>query len=119
MTLRFNFPFAEAGRRASSDSPEVLETTFRAAIAVLGRDPTAAPAEDFDAVAGVARIALLEDHFEVDLGWAPLNLGATSGLWERGVPVDDPGWAYDPATAGHGSGKCWLQQNQRGRQKRN
>ncbi len=77
-------------------------------------DPTAAPAEDFDAVAGVTRLALHEDHFEADLGWVPLNLGATSGLWERGVPVDDPGWAYDPATDGDGSGQCWLTQNQLG-----
>jgi predicted alpha/beta-hydrolase family hydrolase len=47
LTLRFNFPFAEAGRRASADSPEVLEATFRAAIAALGRDPAAAPAHLF------------------------------------------------------------------------
>ncbi|HPG24443.1 MAG TPA: hypothetical protein PLW10_02335 [Myxococcota bacterium] len=44
LTLRFNFPFAEAGKRAASDPPLVLERAYRAAIAVLGRDPTALPA---------------------------------------------------------------------------
>ena len=44
LTLRFNFPFAEAGKRATSDSPAVLERGFRAALNVLGRDPTALPA---------------------------------------------------------------------------
>lgn len=47
MTLRFNFPFAEAGKRSSADSPAVLERAFRAALATLGLDPTAAPAHLF------------------------------------------------------------------------
>lgn len=53
MTLRFNFPFAEAGKRAVSDSMETLEGTYRAAIAILGRDPTAAPAHLFLAGKGL------------------------------------------------------------------
>jgi len=62
LTLRFNFPFAEAGKRASADSPAVLERTYRAALAMLGRDPTAAPAHLFLAGKGLgaraaARIA--------------------------------------------------------------
>jgi hypothetical protein len=44
LTLRFNFPFAQAGKRATSDSPAVLERGYRAALNVLGRDPTALPA---------------------------------------------------------------------------
>ncbi len=44
LTLRFNFAFAEAGKRASSDSPQQLERCFRAALNALGRDPTALPA---------------------------------------------------------------------------
>ncbi len=44
LTLRFNFPFAEAGKRVSSDTPKDLEQCFRAALNVLGRDPTARPA---------------------------------------------------------------------------
>jgi predicted alpha/beta-hydrolase family hydrolase len=46
LTLRFNFPFAEAKKRRP-DSPAVLRRTMRAAIAALGRDPTAAPAHLF------------------------------------------------------------------------
>jgi predicted alpha/beta-hydrolase family hydrolase len=46
LTLRFNFPFAEA-KRPRPDAPHVLERTFRQAVAVLGRDPTAAPAHLF------------------------------------------------------------------------
>mgnify|MGYP005842929625 CR=1 FL=1 len=47
LTLRFDFPFAEAGKRATSDSPVVLERTFKAAVALLGRDPSALPARLF------------------------------------------------------------------------
>ena len=47
LTLRFNFPFAEAGKRAAADSDATLDRAFRAAIAMLGRDPTAAPAHLF------------------------------------------------------------------------
>jgi hypothetical protein len=46
LTLRFNFPFAEA-KKKRPDSVAVLRRTFRAAITALGRDPTAAPAHLF------------------------------------------------------------------------
>ena len=42
LTLRFNFPFAEAGKRSSADSAAVLERAIRAALNVLGRDPDGA-----------------------------------------------------------------------------
>jgi predicted alpha/beta-hydrolase family hydrolase len=45
LTLRFNFPFGEAGKRSGTDSIEVLERTFRAALAVLARDASQAPAQ--------------------------------------------------------------------------
>src|SRR5262245_20947848 len=45
-SLRFNFPFAEAGKRRP-DSMPVLRRTMRAALGALGRDPTAAPAHLF------------------------------------------------------------------------
>jgi predicted alpha/beta-hydrolase family hydrolase len=45
-SLRFNFPFAEAGKRRP-DSMAVLRRTMRAALGALGRDPTAAPAHLF------------------------------------------------------------------------
>ncbi len=46
LTLRFNFPFAEAGKSRPDPLP-VLERSLRAAISVFGRDPTAAPAHLF------------------------------------------------------------------------
>jgi hypothetical protein len=50
LTLRFNFPFAEAGKRRPDDMP-ALRRTMRAAVNALGRDPTAAPAH-LDAYTG-------------------------------------------------------------------
>ena len=46
LTLRFNFPFAEAGKRRPDDMP-ALRRTMRAAVNALSRDPTAAPAHLF------------------------------------------------------------------------
>ena len=46
LTLRFNFPFAEAKKRRP-DPVQVLRRTFRAAMGALARDPTAAPAHLF------------------------------------------------------------------------
>jgi len=47
LTVRFNFPFAETGRPASDYSTEMLERAYRAALSILGRDPTAAPSHLF------------------------------------------------------------------------
>lgn len=44
LTLRFNFPFGEQRKRAGTDSMEVMERAFRAALSVLGRDTSQAPA---------------------------------------------------------------------------
>ena len=69
LTLRFNFPFAEAGKRSSADSPEVLERGFRAALNVLGRDPTALPARLFVGGIGLgSRVAagLVADRLHAD-----------------------------------------------------
>ncbi|UCE86372.1 MAG: hypothetical protein JSU66_01110 [Deltaproteobacteria bacterium] len=43
LTLRFNFPFAEAGK-SRPDSMPALKRAYKAAISALGRDPTATPA---------------------------------------------------------------------------
>jgi predicted alpha/beta-hydrolase family hydrolase len=47
LTLRFNFPFAEAGGRLEDNSPVVLEKAYRAALALLGQDRTSAPTQLF------------------------------------------------------------------------
>lgn len=54
------------------------------------------------------------DNFQSDLGWTTEVLGATAGTWQRGVPVNDPSWAYTPATDADGSGNCYLTQNTMG-----
>jgi hypothetical protein len=46
LALRFNFPFAEAGK-PRPDALPALERAFRNAVAVLSRDPSAAPAHLF------------------------------------------------------------------------
>jgi len=58
LSLRFNFPYAETGKRSSSDSLELLEQTYRAALQVLARDPASAPAHLFVGGKGLgARVA--------------------------------------------------------------
>jgi hypothetical protein len=43
LSLRFNFPFGELGKRSGTDSMETMEQALWSAIAILGRDPTKAP----------------------------------------------------------------------------
>lgn len=76
-------------------------------------NPTGAPATFFTAQVG-NQVVAVDDDFETDQGWVATNLGATSGDWQRGIPVNDPNWAYDPAADGDGSGRCWLTQNATG-----
>lgn len=55
---------------------------------------------------------VFEDDFETDKGWtAIVGPGVTAGAWQRGVPVNDPGWAYGPASDGDGSGSAYLTLN--------
>ncbi len=75
--------------------------------------PAGAPATTFAAAVG-AFVTTFADSFEGDTGWFTENLGATSGDWQRGVPIDDPTWAYDPATDADGTGHCFLTQNTSG-----
>lgn len=55
-------------------------------------------------------IAVWQDNFETDRGWT-VSGNATAGAWQRGVPINDNGWQYDPATDGDGSGSCYLTGN--------
>ena len=59
-------------------------------------------------------VLLFADDFETANGWQAVNLGATSGQWQRGIPVNDPNWAHDPSSDGDGSGSAYLTQNQNG-----
>ncbi len=97
---------------ACGDAPSFY---FRFTDATCGllTDPASAPASLYDLDVSVLSTSF-QDNFQTNLGWTPTNLGATSGDWERGVPVNDNGWAYDPAADGDGSGSCWLTQNSAG-----
>ncbi len=56
----------------------------------------------------------LSFDFESNAGWTTQNLNAFTGMWERGVPIDDPNWPYDPPVDADGSGQCFVTQNQVG-----
>ncbi|MCA9278510.1 MAG: carboxypeptidase regulatory-like domain-containing protein [Phycisphaeraceae bacterium] len=73
--------------------------------------PSNAPASTYSADPFTSSQLSFSDNFETNTGWSAENLGATSGDWERGVPVNDPGWAYDPESDSDGSGSCLLTQN--------
>lgn len=75
--------------------------------------PAAGPAGPIGVEVGT-EVVTFEDDFEQDNGWVATNLGASSGFWQRGIPVNDGGWAYDPASDGDGSGRAFLTQNQNG-----
>jgi len=72
--------------------------------------PKDAPATLFTSLVG-EKADYFRDNFETDLGWTTSAAGATSGYWQRGVPVNDPGWDYDPEADADGSGQCWLTYN--------
>ncbi len=94
MTVEFYFEFDVAGLG-----------TFNA--------PSGAPTFAYEAIGGTETIAFSDD-FETDTGWTTENLGASTGDWQRGVPVNDGGWDHDPASDADGSGSCYLTENQNG-----
>ncbi len=75
--------------------------------------PAGAPTNFYSAVSGDVAV-VFEDNFETNQGWVAENLGASSGDWQRGVPVNDGGWDYDPVSDGDGSGSAFLTENQYG-----
>jgi len=85
----------------------------RGATCGLVTQPADAPNEVFTATVGTFT-TIFHDDFQRRKGWMVENLGATDGDWERGVPVDDPNWFYDPFADADGSGKCFLTANRFG-----
>ncbi len=76
--------------------------------------PTDAPTSGVYS-AGVGNISqVFADDFEASQGWATASNGVSSGEWERGVPVNDSGWDFDPSADFDGSGSCYLTDNQAG-----
>lgn len=79
--------------------------------AVTYTRPREAPVDHYDTLYTFGTATVLEHDFEADSGWTAENLGALTGDWDRGAPVDDPNWAYDPISDSDGSGQCYLTQN--------
>ena len=77
-------------------------------------EPVGAPATTFITAVADAVVVDYADDFEFDEGWAGVVVDAESGEWQRGAPVNDPDWAYDPEQDGDGSGQAWLTQNEFG-----
>jgi hypothetical protein len=97
---------------ACGDMPEFY---FSAEGAGSGTVTLPAAGEGAPLTSTVYMADLFFDNFESDLGWTTEVLdGASSGFWERGIPVDDPGWEHDPVSDSDGSGQCYLTQNQTG-----
>ena len=82
--------------------------------AVLYTEPRSAPDQYFESTIADGSIDVFVDDFEADHGWVSVNLGASSGDWQRGTPVNDPSWDYDPESDYDGSGQCMLTQNEMG-----
>jgi hypothetical protein len=100
----------------ASDCGSTLEYYFSAEtiLGTLQLWPPEAPGNGYTALSAVSVSVELEDDFETDQGWTTEIIGASSGFWQRGVPVNDPGWSYDPASDGDGSGQAFLTQNEIG-----
>ena len=95
------------------DEPEYY---FSAQVSACGTvlEPAGGPVEPISARVGDA-LTVFETDFETEPAtWFATVQGASTGQWQRGVPVNDPNWAYDPASDGDGSGSCYLTQNQLG-----
>jgi hypothetical protein len=94
------------------DAPEFY-VSARGVASGLVTQPTNAPDEVFATVVGTFA-TIFHDSFEADGGWLVENMGTTDGDWERGVPVNDPNWFYDPFSDADGSGQCYLTANRLG-----
>jgi hypothetical protein len=95
-----------------SDTPEFYFSAAGSDSGVVYQ-PAGAPATTFTAAVGELGI-IFADDFETDRGWIAENLGASSGDWQRGVPVNDPNWQHAPTSDSDGSGQCYLTQNEMG-----
>ena len=74
--------------------------------------PAGGASAPYTSLVAASETVLFSDDFQTDKGWTTAVLGgATSGAWERGVPVDDSSWSYDPAADSDGSGSCFLTEN--------
>jgi predicted alpha/beta-hydrolase family hydrolase len=86
LTLRFRFPYSEAGKKKPDPMP-VLHGTYQSAVAILGRDPTAAPAHVFTGGKNIG--ALVAAH-------AATSRVRVEGLFFLGYPLHKQDRPDDP-----------------------
>lgn len=95
------------------DAPEYY---FSAQVNACGTvmAPVGGAADPIEAFVGEGQTVFETDFESEPATWFATIQGASTGQWQRGVPVNDPNWAYDPSADGDGSGSCYLTQNQIG-----
>jgi hypothetical protein len=93
------------------DTPQYYISALNSGCGTVTNPPGAPGSFHSASLTGGVEAVIFSDNFETDLGWTTSVNGAASGWWERGVPVNDPNWAYDPSSDGDGSGQCYLTQN--------
>jgi hypothetical protein len=88
------------------DEPEYY---FQAAGTMTGTvtNPAGAPGNVYSFLVGELNVELTDD-FETDQGWTATST-ASSGDWERGVPLNNG--RGDPPSDADGSGQCYLTDN--------
>jgi len=74
-------------------------------------DPPGAPGVTYTALSELGEIAGPVENFQTDTGWTTAVVSATSGGWQRGVPIIDTSWPYTPLADSDGSGQCFVTQN--------
>ena len=113
MTALAGFGFeAELPGFACGDSPEFYISSQDSSCGLI-TIPSNAPTNVFFADVGVLATSFL-DSFQTDMGWTTTVLGASTGAWQRAVPINDPNWAFDPEADADDSGRCYLTQNTAG-----
>ena len=83
----------------------------QSAVGVTWTDPPGGAADAYVSPVATSSVAVFHDDFETNQGWVAENAGATAGDFERGVPVNDPNWPFDPLADADGSGQCWVTEN--------
>ncbi len=98
-----------AGTLPPAACGSVIELSFSAenTLGTTFVDPPGAPAETYRVDVASGTLSVLEDDFELDLGWTVANTSISSGAWERGDAVGTGAQPENDAT-GAGDGACFF-----------
>ncbi len=98
----------------AADCYDVLDIYFSAEEASEGMFYDPGVSNPHAVIVATTEMIPFRDSFDSDEGWVATYSGATNGYWQRGVPVNDANWDYDPESAAGGSGSCYLTENVNG-----